>query len=164
MTLQQAAKPLFLIALLLAAFYALTHEGKFAMPSMPGAKASSLVIDDAWSRATPKGASVAAGYLTINNKGAAPDRLLGGASSVGRVEIHEMKTVSGIMQMRRLRNLSIPAGGTVELKPGGFHLMFLNLKAPLAEGQDFKTTLKFEKAGAVEVNFHVRPLGKEHAP
>lgn len=162
MASQQATKLVFLIILLAAAFYAFAHEGKLAMPKMAaGTKVSSILVDNAWSRATPKGVNVGAGYLTIINKGAASDRLLAGTASNGRVEIHEMKTASGIMQMRQRKSLTISAGSTVELKPGGLHIMFMNLKAPLVEGDDFKTTLKFEKAGAVEVDFHVRPLGGE---
>jgi copper(I)-binding protein len=151
----RAGKTVFFIALLLTALYAFAHEGK------PETKVGSIMIDAAWSRATPKGSNIGAGFLTITNRSHAPDRLLGGTSSIGRVEIHEMKMNSGVMQMRQLKNLVIPAGGAVELKPGGLHIMFMNLKAPLVEGQAFKTTLNFEKAGAMEAIFHVQPGSSE---
>jgi len=163
MSLQQAVKPLFLVVLLLAAFYAYAHDGKFAMPGTAAAKSSTISIDNAWSRATPKGTAVGAGFLTISNKGTSADKLLGGISKIGTVQIHEMKMNYGVMQMRALRSLAVPANGTVELKPGGNHLMFVNLKAPLVEGQDVAATLKFEKAGAIDVTFRVQAAGSAPA-
>src|ERR1700682_1497179 len=86
-------------------------------------KAGDLVITQAWSRATPGGAKVAGGYLTIENKGSAPDRLIGGSVDVaGRVEVHEMAVTNGVMTMRPLeRGLTIEPGKTVKLAPGGYH-------------------------------------------
>src|SRR6516165_1016813 len=88
-------------------------------------KAGDLVITQAWSRATPKGAKTGGAYLTIENKGSAPDRLVGGsADSAGKVEIHEMSMTSGVMKMRPLdKGLEIDPGKTVKLSPGGYHLM-----------------------------------------
>ncbi len=121
----------------------------------------SLRIDHPWSRATPKGASVAAGYLVIENKGSVPDRLVGGSSAIAdRFEIHEMKIDGGVMKMRPLtRGLEIAPGESVKLAPGGSHLMFVNLKEPPVEGKRFKATLVFEKAGAVEIEFAVEKIG-----
>src|SRR5256714_12819342 len=88
-------------------------------------KAGDLVITQAWSRATPGGAKIAGGYLTIENKGAAPDRLMGGAGDVAaKIEVHEMATKDGVMTMRPLdKGLAIEPGKTVKLAPGGYHLM-----------------------------------------
>lgn len=121
----------------------------------------SLKIDHPWTRATPKGAAVAGGYLKITNNGAAPDRLVGGTFvNAGRLEVHEMKMDNGVMQMRPLAaGLEIKPGQTVELKPGSFHLMFMELKAPVEQGKRIKGTLTFEKAGTVEVEYAVEAVG-----
>ncbi len=124
-------------------------------------KAGSLHIVHPWARATPKGAQVAGGYLKITNNGATPDRLVGGSSpAAGRFEIHEMATVDGVMRMRPLpRGLEIKPGETVELKPGSFHIMFMQLRQPFKEGERVKGTLRFEKAGLVEVEYAVEKMG-----
>ena len=126
-----------------------------------GYKAGSLAIHHPWTRATPAGARVAGGYLVIENEGSEPDRLLGGASEVGTaIEVHEMSEADGIMTMRALTDgLTIPAGGSVELKPGGLHLMITGLKRRLMEGEKVKATLAFEKAGRIDVEFEVQPIG-----
>ncbi|MFG1361377.1 copper chaperone PCu(A)C [Xanthobacter pseudotagetidis] len=123
-------------------------------------KAGSIEIGHPWSRATPAGAKVGAGYLVLKNGGAA-DRLVSAtASFAGRVEIHEMAMKDGIMTMRPLADgLAVPAGGKVELKPGGYHIMFMDLKEPLKEGALMDGTLTFEKAGTVKVQYKVEPVG-----
>ncbi len=95
-------------------------------------KLGDLEIANPWSRATPATAPTAAGFLTITNKGAAPDRLIAvRASAANKAEIHEMKMDGAIMRMREAeKGLEIPPGATVELKPGGFHIMFMELKRP----------------------------------
>jgi periplasmic copper chaperone A len=123
-------------------------------------KAGDITIDNPWSRATPKGAEVGAGYLTIHNNGAAPDRLTGGTAEFGNVEVHEMSTVDGVMKMRELKDgLAIPAHGAVTLAPNGYHLMFTGLKQPLIKGAVAKATLTFEHAGPIPVEFAVRAVG-----
>jgi copper(I)-binding protein len=121
-----------------------------------------IVISAPWSRATPAGASVAAGYLAITNKGLSADRLVSFSTDLaGQPEVHEMAHEGGVMKMRPLpKGLVIPAGGTVKLEPGGYHLMLLQLKKPLAQGQRYKATLVFEKAGTVEVEFEVKGIGE----
>jgi periplasmic copper chaperone A len=124
-------------------------------------KAGSLEIKHPWARATPKGAAVAGGYMTIVNKGTTADRLTGGAlPTAGKFEIHEMKVEQGVMKMRPLpRGLEIKPGETVELKPGSYHLMFLQLKEPFEQGKRVKGTLTFEKAGTVEVEYAIEAIG-----
>jgi copper(I)-binding protein len=124
-------------------------------------KAGSLDISEPWSRATPKGASVAAGYMTIKNTGSTTDRLISGSSDVAsKFEVHEMKMENGVAKMRPVTGgLEIKPGETVELKPGSFHLMFVGLKKPLSAGDHFKATLVFEKAGTVNVDYDVRAMG-----
>jgi hypothetical protein len=124
-------------------------------------KAGDLVITQAWSRATPGGAKIGGGYLTIENKGAAPDRLIGGSADVaGKVEVHEMAMNNGVMTMRPLdQGLVIEPGKTVKLAPGGIHLMLLDLKGPLKQGEKLPVTLEFEKAGKVSVTLDVEGIG-----
>lgn len=126
-------------------------------------KAGDLVITQTWSRATPGGAKVAGGYLTIENKGATADRLIGGSGDVaGKIEVHEMAMNNGVMTMRPLDNgLTIDPGKTVKLAPGGNHLMFFDLKQPLKQGDKVPVTLEFEKAGKVSVSFDVQGVGAQ---
>jgi copper(I)-binding protein len=126
-------------------------------------KAGDLVITQAWSRATPGGAKIAGGYLTIENKGATADRLLGGSGDVAaKIQIHEMAMNNGVMTMRPLDNgLTIEPGKTVKLAPGGYHLMFFDLKQPLKQGDKVPVTLEFEKAGKVSLSFNVQGLGAQ---
>ena len=149
--MKHATCALILAAVCLVAGNALAHD--YA--------AGSLKIDHPWTRATPKGAAVAGGYLKITNTGAAPDRLVGGTfASAGRFEIHEMKTENGVMKMRGIPGgLEIKPGQTVEFKPGGYHVMFMDLKTPLQQGRSVKGTLVFEKAGTVEVQYAVEAMG-----
>lgn len=126
-------------------------------------KAGDLVISQAWTRATPGGAKVGGGYLTIENKGTAPDRLVGGSAEVaGKIEVHEMATTNGVMTMRALdKGLAIEPGKTVKLAPGGYHLMLMELKSPLKQGDKVPVTLQFEKAGKVNVSLDVQGVGAQ---
>ena len=150
-------------ALLMAAVcYALVHATTSVLAAAPmPIKVGSLQIEAPWLRATPGGAKVAAGYLRITNTGSEPDRLTGASMPLAaRGEVHEMTMQNGVMQMRGLaQGLTIEPGKSVELKPGGFHLMFLDLKGPLKEGAKVDVTLTFEKAGSVTVPFPVQGLG-----
>ena len=139
------------IMLMIAASHTYAHDYKVG----------ALQIVDPWSRATPKGASVAAGYMKITNTGTTADRLVGGATPVaGRVEVHEMTMDDGVMKMRPVKDgLEIKPGETVELKPGSFHIMLLDLKQPIKMGERVKGTLTFEKAGNVDVEYAVVAAG-----
>lgn len=116
-----------------------------------------LKIGHPWARPTVAGAQVGGGYLKITNNGAADDRLVAiSTDRAGTVQLHEMKIENDVMKMREVEGgIVVPAGGTVELKPGGLHIMFLNLTQSFAEGETIKATLTFEKAGTVEVEFNV---------
>ena len=126
-------------------------------------KAGDLVITQAWTRATPGGAKIGGGYLTIENKGSTPDRLIGGSADVaGKVEVHEMAMNNGVMTMRPLeKGLAIEPGKTVKLAPGGYHLMMFDLKSPLKQGEKLPVTLEFEKAGKVQVSLDVAGIGAQ---
>jgi len=124
-----------------------------------------LVVTQAGTRATPGGAPVAGGYLSIENKGSLPDRLLSGSTDAAKkVEIHEMALDNGIMTMRPVEGgLFIEAGKTLKFEPGGRHLMFIGLAAPFKEGEQVSVALAFEMAGKITVPFVVRGIGV-HAP
>jgi periplasmic copper chaperone A len=124
-------------------------------------KVGTIEIERPWARAVPKGASVAAGYVTIRNTGTETDRLVSSSTPVaGKVEVHEMKMDNGVMKMRPVTGgLEIKPGETVELKPESLHFMMTGLKQPIKQGKPFKATLVFEKAGPVEVEFSVEGVG-----
>lgn len=136
-----------------------------AVLSVPAAahdyKLGALQIAHPWSRATPKGATIGAGYLTITNTGSEPDRLVGGSAvAAKRFEIHEMAVVDGVMKMREIAGgLEIKPKAKLEFKPGSYHLMFVDLREPLVKGKSFKGTLVFEKAGTIEVEYTVEAIG-----
>lgn len=128
-------------------------------------KIGDLVVVSPWTRATPGGAKIAGGYLKITNNGKSADRLVGAASAAAdHVEIHEMSMNDGVMKMRELTDgLTIKPGESVDLKPGGFHMMFMDIKQPLKQGDTLKATLTFEKAGKLEVSFNVNAIGASGA-
>lgn len=125
-----------------------------------------ITVSAAWSRATPSAAPVAGAYVEIRNDGSAPDRLVSATAAVaGRVEIHEMGVTDGVMRMRALpEGLVIPAGQTVRLRPGSYHLMLMELRRPLAPGDRVTGTLVFERAGTIEVEFDVGGIGAAGPP
>jgi len=122
-------------------------------------------IEHAWTRATAPGAKVGGGYMTIKNAGTAY-KLVGASSPVAaKVELHVHTNDNGVMKMREVPGgYEIPAKGAFELKPGGAHLMFMELKAPLKEGDKVLVTLKFEKAGEVKTEFQVGDMGASSMP
>jgi copper(I)-binding protein len=124
-------------------------------------KAGDLLLTDLWCRATPPGAKVAAAYLTIENKGKAPDRLVSVSSPVGNAAVHQMSMTNGVMSMRPVDGgIAIAPGQKVTLAPGGYHIMITDLKSPLKEGVGMlHVTLTFEKAGAVDATFHILSVG-----
>lgn len=126
-----------------------------------GFKVGSIEIEHPWSRATPPGARTGAGYLALSNSGSEDDRLVSAASPVAeKVEVHEMKIVDGVMNMKQVAGgIEIPAGGEAELAPGGFHLMLIGIKEPFKQGAIVPVTLTFEKAGSVDVELEVGSMG-----
>lgn len=121
-----------------------------------------IQIEQPWARSSPKMANAGAVYMVIRNTGNVPDVLIGAAADICEaVEIHETLMENGVMKMRPIprQRLEIPAKGQVELKPGGYHLMLLNLKSPLQEGQTITLTLHFEKSGDIQVQVPVKRMG-----
>ena len=133
----------------------------FAPARAEDVKAGDLVISQPWMRATPGGAKTGGGFLTIENKGTAPDKLIGAsADGAGKIEVHEMVMNDGVMKMRPVEGgLAIDPGKTVKLAPGGLHLMMTDLKSPLKKGDKMPVTLEFEKAGKVAVTLEVQGVG-----
>src|SRR5579862_6177246 len=126
-------------------------------------KVGDLVISQSWSRATPNGAKVGTGYLTIENKGTSADKLIGVTGDVSpKIEVHEMSMNNGVMKMRPVDGgLTIDPGKTVKLAPSGYHLMIMDLKSPLKQGDKLPLTLQFEKAGKVAVTLDVQGVGAQ---
>ena len=129
-------------------------------------KVGSLELKHPWSAKAPPVAPVLAGYITIVNTGTEADRLIGGSTLVAeRLELHESSIVDGVARMRPAKQgLKIAAGETLGLQPGGAHIMLVNPKQRPAEGEKFKATLQFEKAGPVEVEFVVQAKGVNPMP
>ena len=120
----------------------------------------SMQVSNPFARATPPGAKVAGAFMTIKNRGTQTDRLVSASSPVaGLVEIHEMAMDGGMMTMRAVKGIDVRPGTTVELKPGGFHVMLEGLKQPLKQGEKIPVQLTFEKAGTVEVMVNVEAMG-----
>jgi periplasmic copper chaperone A len=144
------------IAVLLAAATA-----AFAQAGGP----SKIDVEQPWARATPAGAMTGAVYMTLANKTGVADRLTAASSDVAaKVQIHEMAVVNGVMQMRELvRGLAIPAGASVTLKPGSYHVMLIGLKKPLVTGQTLPLSLTFAKAGTISIIVPIQPIGATQA-
>ena len=135
------------------------------LASTPGVLANDVMVKDAFARASAVStAKAGAVYMTLSNQGEAPDKLLQiTTQSAESAEVHESAEKDGVATMRPVENLEIPAGGSVELKPGGYHIMLMGLKAPLKKGDMIMLQLKFDHAGLVNVMAHVGDVAEEHA-
>lgn len=147
------ATTLMLATLTGAASPAFAHAGRHT------AARQTIAVTNAWARETAPAQVNGGGFLTITNKGQA-DRLISASSPVApTVQLHTMSMDGGVMRMRELPDgIPVPAQSVVELKPGGMHIMFIGLKAPLKPGQSVALTLRFEKAGVVKVAMPVRAI------
>ena len=120
----------------------------------------SLRVDHPFSRATPPGAKSGGVYFTVENEGKTGDRLLRASSPIaGAVELHQMTLDAGVMKMRAVQSVDVKPGGKIEFKPGGYHLMLLDLRQPLKTGDKFPLTLTFERAGTLETSVGVEEMG-----
>lgn len=128
--------------------------------SAQNATVGAIKIENAYTRATVPGQQVAGGFMKIENKGTADQLVSASSPAAGEVQLHEMAMEGNVMKMRQVKDIPVPADGAVELKPGGLHLMFMNIKAPLAAGQTVPVKLKFAKAGEVEVKMPVNAMGQ----
>lgn len=132
-------------------------------------QAGTLTIGAPWARATPPVAQTGAGFMTLTNAGSEDDTLLGAKAEVSaKVELHTHTHEDGVMKMRQVENIPVPANASTALEPGGLHVMFIGLHAPLTVGQQFPVTLQFAKAGEVTVEMSVQAgpqgagLGPQH--
>ena len=117
-----------------------------------------MKIDHPWARASAGPARNSAAFMTIHNAGGA-DRLISASADVSdRVELHTHEMDGDVMKMRQVEAIDVPANGMAELKPGGFHVMLIGLKAPLKEGESFPLTLTFENAGTVTLEVAVEAI------
>jgi copper(I)-binding protein len=117
-------------------------------------------VDDAWARATVPGQMSSAAYFTIRNRGGA-DSLLSVSSPQADASLHTTSMDNGVMRMRPLAKLDVPANSSVTLKPGGMHVMLMHLKRPLSAGSSVELDLKFERSGERQVKVPVRPASGE---
>jgi hypothetical protein len=125
-----------------------------------GQSGPGITVEEPWARATPGGAKTGAAYMTLINKGGAADRLLGAVTPVAReVQFHKVTEENGISRMRELRSIDIAPGGKVLLKPGNIHVMLVDLKQPLKQGETFPLTLEFEKAGRIDLTVPIARVG-----
>lgn len=122
-----------------------------------------MTVEQPWSRATPPGSKIGVGFMQLKNAGAAPERVVGVSSPVaGRVEMHVTMREGDVMKMRQVESFEIPAGGTFELKPGGAHLMLMDLSRPLKQGERVPLTLKLESGAEVKAELGVAGMGARH--
>ncbi len=121
----------------------------------------SLKISAPWSRPTPPRGKVGVGYMVVQNNGSEPDRLVSAESpAAGRVEVHMTSIKDGVASMRPVSGgVAVAPGKEVTFAPDGLHVMFVDLKAPLKQGDKVPVTLRFEKAGKVDVEFDIQPGG-----
>ena len=139
----------------LATMYAAVGMALCGSVMAQNASVGSIKVENAYTRATAPGQQVAGGFLKIENKGGADQLVSASSPAAGEVQLHEMAMDGNVMKMRQVKDIPVPANGSVELKPGGLHLMFMNIKAPLAAGETVPVKLKFAKAGEVEVKMPV---------
>ncbi|WP_019339098.1 copper chaperone PCu(A)C [Stutzerimonas stutzeri] len=148
-----------------ACLSATAAEQNHAHHQMTGA---TPVATHVWSRAMPPSALTGAVYFTVQNPGDAPDRLLGvHTPRAKKAELHTHVHEGEMMRMKQVDSIELPAGGQVEFKPGGHHVMLFELSAPLAAGERFPLTLEFEHAGEVTIDVSIQdqapePGGHEH--
>ncbi len=143
-------------ALALGAIVSLTASAAMAH----GYRSGALSIQHPWSRETAVGQAVGGGFLTITNSGDREDRLISGTTPVAaEVQLHTMTMDGGVMRMRQVTGgIVVPTKGSVELKPGGYHIMFMGLRRQLRQGERFPVTLRFQRARSVTVQFAVQPV------
>jgi copper(I)-binding protein len=135
-----------------ASFCGAFAAGAFAFTAF--AADPSITLKDGWVRVST--GDVSAAYVTIVNGGAEADQLTGVSGSISTTaEVHTMEMTDGVMQMRPVESIEVPAGGAVELKPGGAHIMLMGLKGPLTEGANVDLTFTFTKAGEMKVTLPV---------
>jgi len=123
------------------------------------AKVGSIKIENAYVRATAPGQPAAGAFMKIDNSGTADQLVSASSPAAGEVQLHQMSMEGNVMKMGQVKDIAVPANGSVDLKPGGYHIMLMNIKAPLKAGETVPVKLKFAKAGEVEVKLPVNAVG-----
>jgi copper(I)-binding protein len=124
------------------------------------AAASTVVVEQPWARATPKGAKTGAAYMTLKNNGASVERLMSATTPLAdQVQFHKNTEDNGVSRMREVRNVELEPGAKITFKPGEMHMMLVGLKEPLIEGKTLPLTLQFERAGSVKVTLPIEKVG-----
>ena len=123
------------------------------------AKVGSIKIENAYVRATAPGQPAAGAFMKIENSGSADQLVSASSPAAGEVQLHQMSMEGNVMKMGQVKDIAVPANGSVDLKPGGYHIMLMNIKAPLRAGETVPVKLKFAKAGEVEVKLPVNAVG-----
>ncbi len=138
----------------------------FALGLAAGAAAQTApAVEQPWARATIGNSTVSAAYMTLRNPTGQPDRLLEASTpAAGRVELHTMTMDNNVMRMRRVDAIDVAAGGATQLRPGGLHVMLMELRQPLRAGEQLQLTLRFERAGTVQVAVPIAPANATAAP
>ena len=138
----------------------LLATGILSMGLAGSALAGDISVSNAWSRASMGMARAGVAFLTLKNSGKVDDKLVSASADISKkVELHTHLMDNGIMRMRQVKSIDVPAGATTQLKPGGLHIMFIGLKAPLKKGGSFPLTLNFEKSGSVKTTVTVHGGG-----
>jgi len=146
-------------ALLTTMFVTMFAAAVFGQSMKTPMRGADIAVSNAWARATPGTATTGAAYVTITDNGS-PDRLTGVRTPVaGMAQLHEMRTVNGVMKMRKVAGIRLLTAKPVTLAPGGYHVMLMRLKHPLKEGDTFPLTLTFEHAAPITVQVKVAALG-----
>ncbi|MAL78511.1 MAG: hypothetical protein CMN55_05275 [Sneathiella sp.] len=146
---------------------ALTVTGMTGLSVVHAADKPQMMVSDAWARERPAVIKVGGVFATLHNMGGEADTLVAASSPAAeKVEIHNVSMTDGVMKMFEVEGVEIPAGETVEFKPGSYHIMLMGLKQPLTKGSTFPLTLEFAKAGKINVTVEVKEAGamemKEH--
>jgi periplasmic copper chaperone A len=126
--------------------------------------AQAVEVTGAWVRPTVTGQKAGGGFVTLKNTAQQDDKLLRASSEVARMELHTMSMDGNVMRMREVPNIEVKAGQSVALKPGGLHLMFMDIKSPLKNGETVNVVLEFERAGKVTVPFKIAPRDPATVP
>lgn len=145
-------------SLALAAAFVLGLAGAAAAQSAPA-------VEQPWARATIGNSNISAAYMTLRAPAGQADRLIEAATpAAGRVELHTMTMDNNVMRMRRVEAIEVAAGGATQLRPGGLHVMLMDLRGPLRAGEQLQLTLRFERGGTVQVNVPIAPANAAAAP
>jgi len=153
-------KYLFTLIAALALNLAVAPAHAAAMNMSTTVKQGDIAVSKVWSRASAGMKRAGAAFMTVTNSGSSDDRLIAAATTVAeRVELHTHLMEGGVMKMRQVVNIEVPAGQTIELKPGGHHVMLFKLSKVFEEGGHYPLTLTFEKAGDLTLMVHIGKAG-----